>query len=158
MRYDRFDHFPMSRRVAVGLLSVTFLLYAFVAATDVRDRIGRTHPRIASLFSPPFLNFSARYTTGHVLDYTVGMPRQTLINRLEQSFLTGAADVMACGPQDVSPGAGRRARTIWSREALSSTGLVCADFVRPSRVSLTFEIDQDVVVAIGVISNRTELL
>jgi hypothetical protein len=78
-------------------------VYALVAVSPYPTRLARSHPGLASLFRPPLFNFSAKYSDGSVLDFTVGQSRSdfeaALLHPTGQSPRIGAA----CGRPSGAP-------------------------------------------------------
>lgn len=52
--------------------------------------IGRTNPRLAASYSPPWGNFVETYTDGTALGFTVGMPRESALEAAAKSGFTVA--------------------------------------------------------------------
>jgi len=67
--------------------------YAVVCASSIKAQIGRQHPGIASLLSPPMFNFHGEYSDGKVLKFEIGMNRQEFCRALMTNY-SGQAEVM----------------------------------------------------------------
>jgi hypothetical protein len=64
--------------------------YAAIVISSLPKRIGRQHPEIASLFSPPWFNYAMTYTDGVVLGFRVGSNRA----QLREALLSTRVDVI----------------------------------------------------------------
>lgn len=78
-----------SPRWIIGILAMA---YVVIALTPLKATIGRYSPSAASLFSPASFNFSHIYTSGNVLEFSVGMTRDELFETLIQNY-SGRADL-----------------------------------------------------------------
>jgi hypothetical protein len=70
----------------VAVLLVPLLAYLLIAISPLKQMIGRTHPEIASLFSPFLFNFSASYDSGSVLGFHVNGSQHDVFLRLQSAY------------------------------------------------------------------------
>ena len=82
------------RQMLLVLFLVLLLAYVLVAISPLKNMIGRTHPEVASLFSPPLFNFSASYDSGSVLGFDVSSSQQEVFERL-RSVNAGKSNLLA---------------------------------------------------------------
>ena len=83
-----------TRNIWVLTLAAGVALYFVLALSPLRTAIGRTYPRVASLFSPPLFNFSAAYDSGSVLEFAVGMSRERTFELLKSHY-AGRSELLA---------------------------------------------------------------
>jgi hypothetical protein len=85
-------------RAALYLIGLALLVaYSVVSISPLRDAVGRREPRIAALFSPPFLNFGATYTSGPVLEFQMGMNRLEIAQVLKEHYVKHSVLRGGCG-------------------------------------------------------------
>ena len=72
------------------------LVYLGVAMTPLKAMIGRDWPAVAAVFSPPWFNFHAEYSTGEVLEFKIGMSREQF-QEIVKGYTGVASLAGACG-------------------------------------------------------------
>ena len=73
-------------KVAAAVVLGVVVTYGLVAMTPLTAYIGRSDPALASLFRPLFFNFSNTYKTGRVLEFHIGMSRDSFFTTLESAY------------------------------------------------------------------------
>jgi hypothetical protein len=74
------------RKILLVLFVVLLLGYLLIAISPLKKTIGRNHPEVASLFSPPLFNFSTSYDSGSVLGFDVSSAQQDVFERLRSVY------------------------------------------------------------------------
>jgi hypothetical protein len=87
----------MKRRRILVSIAVLIGVYLVIAISPLTARLGRYSPDAASFLSPPFMNFSARYFSGEVVGFRIGMSREDLVADLRERLIAGHAKVRKCG-------------------------------------------------------------
>jgi hypothetical protein len=84
------------KKLAVVSIVFLFACYFGLAASPLKDEIGRSHPRIAAALSPITFNFNAVYDSGRVLNFEVGMNREQ-VGRALTEHAGRAVLLVSCG-------------------------------------------------------------
>ena len=84
------------KKAAVVSIVFLFACYFGLAASPLKDEIGRSHPRIAAALSPITFNFNAVYDSGRVLNFEVGMNREQ-VRRALTEHAGRAVILISCG-------------------------------------------------------------
>jgi hypothetical protein len=137
-------------RRSLVVIGVTLLfVYLGVSISPLPERMARHDPELASYFRPPWFNFNANYSSGRVLNFSVGEDRADFIAALKRQFGgegillancgTGARFSTAASFIPVSDSA--RAKVVLERD------VVCVHF-RERKVVLLASFSKDKVRAI----------
>ena len=84
------------KKLAVVSIVFLFACYFGLAASPLKDDIGRSRPRIAAALSPIIFNFNAVYDSGRVLNFEVGMNREQVARALTE-HAERAVLLVSCG-------------------------------------------------------------
>lgn len=143
----------LAPRIAYFAATALFLGYATISLSPAKESIGRRSPAIASLFSPPWFNFDATYSTGKILQFTIGMNRNELGQFLKSKYSDDATLQQGCG--EVVESSSSRVR-ILSEEGLGllrNKNLWC--FQSPSRkLGIVFKLKNDRLAEVRIVFVR----
>lgn len=135
-------------------LFVSMALYGVLALSPLKLKIGRSHPGVASIFSPPLFNFSASYGSGSVLEFSVGMPPEQVLSLLKGNYAGRSKLLSNC----VGTTANSLIAVTPSLDVASVYGggdRLCA-YLESGRLLLDFSFRNGVVSRINVTYVRTE--
>jgi hypothetical protein len=87
---------PLSRRSWLPGVAGIVIVYLGVSASPLVPAIGRTHPFIAAMLSPPFFNFSASYSAGDVAGFQIGGNRVDVVSAIRELYGYSGQLVASC--------------------------------------------------------------
>ena len=144
----------MRRRAIFGVVGLVLLVYLALVASPLDRHLGRSHPRLSAVLSPPFFNFRATYTSGRVLEFRIGMSRVEFGAALEG--YSGAAVLMpSCAGE-----AGKAPLPLEDNprvQSILSAQEVCL-FSRKSRLGLFFHFEKELLSSVVVTWVTTEII
>jgi hypothetical protein len=142
------------KKLVFIVVATLVFAYAGIGISPLKNQIGRNNPALASLFAPIFFNFSHKYTSGSVLDFSIGMSKDAFFDTLKKQYNGRADFIVGC--------VGRTANSLQRitsktnlQESYGSGNRFCGR-LDSRRTSIIVEFENDVVSAINLTFVRTE--
>jgi hypothetical protein len=124
--------------VTISLL----VMYGAICLSPMRKQIGRKHPGIAALLSPPWFNFDADYDSGSVLNFQLGMNRLELEHIIARYYVNNSVLRGGCGDNGKIVAPDIAIGSVESSELIQRKGVVCL-WNKSKRLSVILSIPAD---------------
>lgn len=85
------------RKSVFRAIPLMLVVYFVAAISPLPELIGRNNPSFAARLSPPFFNFSAYYSEGQVMGFTLGASQREAAKVVSDKYLGAVIFLNGCG-------------------------------------------------------------